>query len=57
MGGIKEKALAAHRAGVKCVVFPAKNKADLGKIPDDIRKDLEIVAAEDLPQVLEKALK
>ena len=57
VGGIKEKALAAHRAGVKCVVFPAKNKADLGKIPNDIKKALEIVAAEDLNQVLEKALK
>ncbi|MBW1920039.1 MAG: endopeptidase La [Deltaproteobacteria bacterium] len=57
VGGIKEKALAAHRAGVKCVVFPAKNRADLGKIPNDIKKALEIVAAEDLNQVLEKALK
>jgi ATP-dependent Lon protease len=57
VGGIKEKALAAHRAGVKCFVFPAKNMADLTKIPDDIKKDLKIVPADELVEVLGKVLK
>ena len=57
VGGVKEKAMAAHRAGVKCVVFPAKNDADLRELPEDIKKDLEIVAVDELGQILDKVLR
>ena len=57
VGGVKEKAMAAHRAGVKCVVFPAKNDADLREIPEDIKKDLEIVTVNELGQIVDKVLR
>ncbi|MBW2353365.1 MAG: endopeptidase La [Deltaproteobacteria bacterium] len=57
VGGVKEKAMAAHRAGVKCVVFPAKNDADLRELPEDIRKDLEIVAVDEVDQIIDKVLR
>jgi ATP-dependent Lon protease len=43
VGGIKEKVLAAHRAGVRQVILPAENKKDLSKVPENIRKELEFV--------------
>lgn len=57
VGGVKEKAMAAHRAGVRCVVFPAKNEADLREIPEDIRSELEILTINELDSVLERVLK
>jgi ATP-dependent Lon protease len=43
VGGIKEKVLAAHRAGLRRVVLPARNEPDAEDIPEDVRKELEIV--------------
>src|SRR5829696_8618405 len=43
VGGIKEKVLAAHRAGLRRVVLPARNEADTEDIPEDVRKELEFV--------------
>jgi ATP-dependent Lon protease len=40
IGGIKEKVLAAHRAGIKTVLLPEKNRKDLIEVPDEIQKDL-----------------
>ncbi|MFH1243553.1 MAG: endopeptidase La [Pseudomonadota bacterium] len=57
VGGVKEKVLAAHRAGVKSVVFPAKNEADLKDIPDDIKKDLEIITTDELGKTVDLVLK
>jgi len=57
VGGVKEKAMAAHRAGVKCVVFPAKNKADLREIPEDIEKELEIITVNELEEIVDLVLK
>ncbi len=57
VGGVKEKVLAAHRAGVKTVVFPAKNKADLKEIPDHIQKDLKIITTEELTEIVDMVLK
>ena len=57
VGGIKEKLLAAHRAGVGSVVIPAKNIVDLGKIGEDVKADLEIVPIEDLSQAIDRVLK
>jgi ATP-dependent Lon protease len=57
VGGIKEKLLAAHRAGVRTVVLPAKNEVDLLEIPDEIKSALEIVHIEELSQAIGIVLK
>jgi len=56
IGGVKEKILAAHRAGVKIVVLPKKNKKDLVEIPAKIRKQLKFVFVERMEEVLPVAL-
>ena len=43
VGGIKEKTVAAHRAGIRTVMLPARNKRDLEDIPESVRKDLTFV--------------
>ncbi len=53
VGGIKEKALAAHRAGVKTVILPAQNQPDIRKIPDEVQKDLKIILAGEIIEILE----
>ncbi|XP_077453111.1 lon protease homolog 2, peroxisomal isoform X2 [Stigmatopora argus] len=55
VGGIKDKVLAAHRAGVKRVVVPRRNEKDLEELPANVRDDLDFVAAADLDQVLNAA--
>ena len=45
IGGLKEKFLAAHRAGIKKVLIPADNQKDLVEIPETIRKSIEIVSS------------
>jgi ATP-dependent Lon protease len=56
VGGIKEKAVAAARAGIKTVMLPARNKKDLEDIPADARRLLEFVWIEDTDQASEVAL-
>jgi predicted ATP-dependent protease len=56
IGGLKEKALAAHRAGCKAVIIPADNKKDLPDIPDVVRKKLRFVPVETVDEVLRLAL-
>lgn len=56
IGGLKEKALAAHRAGIRKVLMPKDNEKDLDEIPDSIRQDLEFVAVRHMDEVLEHAL-
>ncbi|XP_051917625.1 lon protease homolog 2, peroxisomal isoform X1 [Hippocampus zosterae] len=55
VGGIKDKVLAAHRAGVKRVIVPKRNEKDLEELPANVRDDLDFVAAADLDQVLNAA--
>jgi len=57
VGGVKEKVLAAHRAGIKTVVFPIKNEANLREIPKDIQKDLKIITIDELNEVVDQVLK
>ena len=57
VGGLREKLLAAHRAGVRTVVLPAKNLVDIEKIADEIKTDLAIVAIEELGQAIDAVLK
>jgi ATP-dependent Lon protease len=56
IGGLKEKVLAAHRAGIRRVVFPELNRHDLEEIPQDVRDDLELVLVSTMDQVIEGAL-
>jgi ATP-dependent Lon protease len=56
VGGIKEKVLAAHRAGIKKVLLPKENERDLEDVPEDVRKELEFVPVETIEQVLKEAL-
>ncbi|HBG03986.1 MAG TPA: endopeptidase La [Geobacter sp.] len=57
IGGLKEKVLAARRAGVKKVLAPAKNQKDLDDIPENVKQELEFVFVEDVREVLAQALK
>ena len=57
VGGIKEKLLAAKIAGIKTVIFPSKNIAELSVIPEDLKKDIQIVTAGELNEVLNLVLK
>jgi ATP-dependent Lon protease len=56
IGGLKEKLIAAARAGVKTVLVPARNQSDLVEVPDEVKKLIEIKPVETLDQVLELAL-
>jgi ATP-dependent Lon protease len=56
IGGLKEKVLAAHRAGIKRVLVPERNKPDLDEVPAEVKNDLEFVFVSKMDQVLEAAL-
>ncbi|HXN34443.1 MAG TPA: endopeptidase La [Polyangiaceae bacterium] len=56
IGGLKEKVLAAHRAGIKRVLVPERNKADLDEVPAEVKGELEFVFVSKMDQVLEGAL-
>ncbi len=56
VGGIKEKVLAAHRAGITKVILPKENERDLQDVPEDVRGDLEFVTVETIEEVLKEAL-
>ena len=56
IGGLKEKLLAAHRAGIKKVLIPFENQKDLVEIPEVIKKNIEIVCVKNVDEVLKHAL-
>ena len=56
VGGVKEKVLAAHRAGLKSVILPRQNEKDLEDIPDEVRASLKFVLAERVDDVFQAAL-
>ena len=56
IGGLKEKLLAAHRAGIKKVLIPFENKKDLVEIPEVIKNNIEIVCVKSVDEVLKHAL-
>jgi len=56
VGGIKEKVLAAHRAGIKTVILPLESKKDLEEIPANVQRDLKFRWVEHMDQVIEIAL-
>jgi len=56
IGGLKEKLLAAHRAGLHTVLIPAENVRDLEIVPDRVREELEIIPVKTMDEVLDLAL-
>jgi ATP-dependent Lon protease len=56
IGGVREKALAARRAGIRTVILPALNEPDLAELPEEVRKDMTFIPVETLEQVVNVAL-
>ena len=56
VGGIKEKVLAAHRAGIKRIILPERNRKDLIDVPEQARKEIEFIFATQMDDVLKAAL-
>ena len=52
IGGVKEKVIAAHRAGVKKVILPKDNKKDMEEVPSEVRKDITFIFATKIEEVL-----
>ncbi|MCY9593533.1 endopeptidase La [Paenibacillus chitinolyticus] len=56
IGGLKEKALAAHRAGIRTILLPKDNEKDIRDVPESVRNDLTFIPVAHMDQVLEHAL-
>ncbi|TMK28127.1 MAG: endopeptidase La, partial [Actinobacteria bacterium] len=56
IGGVREKVLAAERAGVKRVILPRENEPDLGELPAETKRELDFVLVDSIDEVLEAAL-
>jgi ATP-dependent Lon protease len=56
IGGVKQKVLAAHRAGLTEVVLPGRNEADLDDVPEAVREEMTVHLATDIGEVLAVAL-
>ncbi|MGH9932565.1 MAG: endopeptidase La [Pyrinomonadaceae bacterium] len=56
VGGLKEKILAAHRAGIRRIMLPARNEADIEDLPEDVRQELQIVFVARISEVIDAAL-
>jgi len=56
VGGIKEKTVAAHRAGIRTVLLPARNRKDLEDVPESVRNDVKFVFCERVEEVVREAL-
>ena len=57
IGGVKEKTIAGHRAGLKTIILPKENKKDLDDVPEMVKKDIKFVFAEQVEDALVVALK
>jgi ATP-dependent Lon protease len=56
IGGLKEKILAAHRAGLKVVLLPRRNERDLDEVPEEVRRELKFVFIDTVDDILREAL-
>ena len=56
IGGLKEKSISAHRAGIKTIVIPRDNEKDLDEVPDVVKENLKIIFADKIDDVLQVAL-
>jgi len=57
IGGLKEKSLAAHRAGIKTLIMPHGNSKDISEIPQRVRAELQIIPVKSMDEVLQIALR
>jgi len=58
VGGLKEKILAAHRAGIKTIIAPAANRADIEEnVPESVKTGIKFVYVEDVKEVLHEAFR
>ena len=56
VGGVKEKVMAAHRAGIRRIILPDRNEPDTDEIPEDVKKELEFIPVKYISEVLKAAL-
>jgi ATP-dependent Lon protease len=56
IGGLKEKTLAAHRAGIKTFILPKDNAKDISELPQKVRDDLQLIPVSSMDEVLKIAL-
>jgi len=56
VGGIKEKVLAANRAGIKTIILPKENLRDIDEIPHNVKRKLKFITVSTVAEVLENAL-
>jgi ATP-dependent Lon protease len=56
IGGVKEKVLAAHRAGIRRIILPSRNEADVDDIPEDVKNELQIIFVSGIAEVIDSAL-
>jgi ATP-dependent Lon protease len=56
IGGLKEKALAAYRQGIKTVIIPKANLKDLTDVPKDVRNEMDFITVENIQEVFTKAI-
>ena len=57
VGGLKEKVLAANRAGIKTIIIPSMNEKDLDDVPPEVRKRIEFVGVDTIDQAVEAAFR
>ena len=57
IGGVKEKVLAAHRAGIRMIILPERNRSDLDELPEDLIRGMQFVFVDNVGQVLDAALR
>ncbi len=57
IGGLKEKALAAYRRGIKTIIIPSKNKKNLEEIPKEIKKHLKFITVDTIEEVFKNAVR
>src|ERR1044071_3005467 len=56
VGGVKKKVLSAHRAGIRRIILPSRNEADVDDIPEDVRNELQIIFVSGIAEVIDAAL-
>ena len=57
IGGLKEKVIGSHRAGIKQVFIPMENEKDLDEIPDEIKKDIQFIAVNNYGEIFKSLFK